>query len=68
MKVRGSSVDGETMEITVDKYFANHHNIELAWSAHVPCLNVGKPKRPNYLPIEVPKSHCFFPSVNTSDF
>ncbi|KAH7672237.1 eukaryotic translation initiation factor 2C protein [Dioscorea alata] len=53
MKVRGSSVDGETMEITVDKYFANHHNIELAWSAHVPCLNVGKPKRPNYLPIEL---------------
>ncbi|KAJ0984406.1 hypothetical protein J5N97_002762 [Dioscorea zingiberensis] len=53
MKARGCGVDGETVEMTVKDYFANHHKIELTWSAHVCCLDVGKPKRAVYLPIEL---------------
>ena len=41
------------VEITVYEYFKQHWHIELKQSAHLPCLNVGKPKRSNYLPIEV---------------
>ncbi|KAL6975662.1 Protein argonaute 16 [Sarracenia purpurea var. burkii] len=45
--------DGEqTLEITVYEYFTKHLNIELICSANMPCLDVGKPKRPNYLPLE----------------
>ncbi|KAL6990565.1 Protein argonaute 16, partial [Sarracenia purpurea var. burkii] len=46
--------DGEqTLEITVYEYFTKHLNIELTSSAYMPCLDVGKPKRPNYLPLEL---------------
>ncbi|KAM7498359.1 hypothetical protein LguiA_022773 [Lonicera macranthoides] len=45
--------DGETIEITVFEYFTKHRNIELTYSAFMPCLDVGKPKRPNYLPLEL---------------
>lgn len=34
-------------------YFREIQKIELTWSAHVPCLDVGKLRRPNYLPVEV---------------
>ena len=44
---------GETVEVTVYEYFTKHRNIELHSSAYMPCLDVGKPKRPNYLPLEV---------------
>ncbi|KAK4492821.1 hypothetical protein RD792_000146 [Penstemon davidsonii] len=56
MKVKtGGSArdDGDTLEITVYEYFAKHRNIELTYSSYMPCLDVGKPKRPNYLPIEL---------------
>lgn len=56
MKVKnGDGLDngGETIEITVYEYFTKHRNIELSNSAYMPCLDVGKPKRPNYLPLEV---------------
>lgn len=56
MKVKnGGSPEngGETIEITVYEYFTKHRNIELSSSAYMPCLDVGKPKRPNYLPLEV---------------
>ncbi|GFQ08316.1 protein argonaute 16 [Phtheirospermum japonicum] len=45
--------DAETMEISVYDYFVKHRNIEIKSSAYMPCLDVGKPKRPNYLPIEL---------------
>ncbi|KAG8387057.1 hypothetical protein BUALT_Bualt03G0213700 [Buddleja alternifolia] len=45
--------DGEPLEITVYDYFVKHRNIELKYSAYMPCLDVGKPKRPNYLPLEL---------------
>ncbi|KAA8526554.1 hypothetical protein F0562_008243 [Nyssa sinensis] len=56
LKVRGSDGahdGGQTTEITVSEYFTNHRNIELTCSAYMPCLDVGKPKRPNYLPLEL---------------
>lgn len=55
MKPRNSNgvVDGQTVEITVSEYFSEYCGIELTYSSYFPCLDVGKPKRPNYLPIEV---------------
>ncbi|KAK4397822.1 protein argonaute 16 [Sesamum angolense] len=49
----GSKDEGETLEITVYDYFVKHRNIDLKYSAYMPCLDVGKPKRPNYLPLEL---------------
>ena len=45
--------DVNTTEITVYDYFVKHRNIELRYSGDLPCINVGKPKRPTYLPVEV---------------
>ncbi|PPD86818.1 hypothetical protein GOBAR_DD16215 [Gossypium barbadense] len=45
--------EAETLEITIYDYFANHRNIQLRYSADLPCINVGKPKRPTYIPIEL---------------
>ncbi|XP_072959526.1 protein argonaute 4B-like [Typha angustifolia] len=42
-----------TVEITVYDYFVKYRNIELRYSAELPCINVGKPKRPTYFPIEL---------------
>lgn len=55
MKVKnGDNNDGEqTVDITVYEYFAEHCGIELTSSAYLPCLDVGKPNRPIYLPLEV---------------
>ncbi|KAF7826276.1 protein argonaute 16 isoform X1 [Senna tora] len=52
MKNDYSSNEGQTVDITVYEYFAKHRGIELT-SAFLPCLDVGKPKRPNYLPMEL---------------
>lgn len=53
MKQKNGDADDETTEITVYDYFVNNRNIELQYSADLPCINVGKPKRPTYIPIEV---------------
>ncbi|OVA13774.1 Argonaute/Dicer protein [Macleaya cordata] len=45
--------DGEPMEVTVYDYFVNYRHIELRYSADMPCINVGKPKRPTYFPLEL---------------
>lgn len=57
MKVKNNdgSNEGQTVEISVYEYFAKHCGIELQYSAYLPCLDVGKPKKPNYLPLEVCK-------------
>lgn len=47
----GSS--SNTVEITVYDYYVKRWGIQLKDSVNFPCLNVGKPKRPTYLPIEV---------------
>ncbi|XP_037497237.1 protein argonaute 4 isoform X1 [Jatropha curcas] len=44
---------GEALELTVYDYFVNHRRIDLRYSADLPCINVGKAKRPTYIPIEL---------------
>lgn len=41
------------MDVTVYDYFMDRWSMKLEKSAHMPCLNVGKPNRPTYLPLEV---------------
>ncbi|XP_042377619.1 protein argonaute 16-like isoform X1 [Zingiber officinale] len=53
MKVRNNDGESQMVEITVYDYFRESHNIELTWSAYAPCLDVGKPTQPNYLPVEL---------------
>ncbi|KAL5716047.1 Protein argonaute 16 [Ranunculus cassubicifolius] len=53
LKRRSEDGTEETINITVYDYFANNRNIQLSNSAYMPCLDVGKPKRPNYLPLEL---------------
>lgn len=55
MKVKNgdSTNEGQTEEITVYEYFTKHCGIELSESAYLPCLIVGRPKKPNYLPLEL---------------
>ncbi|KAI4305845.1 hypothetical protein L6164_029185 [Bauhinia variegata] len=52
LKNKGCGED-DTLEVTVYDYFVNHRNIDLRYSADLPCINVGKPKRPTYFPIEL---------------
>ncbi|WCJ28670.1 Argonaute family protein [Euphorbia peplus] len=54
MKSRGpGSAEDEMIEVTVYDYFVNHRQIELRYSGDFPCINVGKPKRPTYIPLEL---------------
>ncbi|KAL5583098.1 hypothetical protein UlMin_015540 [Ulmus minor] len=43
----------EEVEVTVYDYFVNHRKIALRYSDKLPCINVGKPKRPTYFPVEL---------------
>ncbi|KAK3163451.1 hypothetical protein QOZ80_1AG0003890 [Eleusine coracana subsp. coracana] len=45
--------DPESAEVTVYDYFVKNRGIELKYSGDFPCINVGKPKRPTYFPIEL---------------
>ncbi|XP_057740608.1 protein argonaute 4A-like [Arachis stenosperma] len=51
----GKDSNGEPRmtEITVYNYYKHHKGIELPYSADFPCINVGKPKRPTYFPVEL---------------
>lgn len=53
LKQRNANGESETLEVTVYDYFVNHRHINLRYSADFPCINVGKPKKPTYIPIEV---------------
>ncbi|XP_057474782.1 protein argonaute 4-like [Actinidia eriantha] len=55
LKQRGKDNGGEveTLEVTVYDYFVNYRHIELRYSGDLPCINVGKPKRPTYFPLEL---------------
>ncbi|XP_021802912.1 protein argonaute 4A-like, partial [Prunus avium] len=44
--------DGDGEEITVFDYFAVYKHLPVRESADFPCINVGKPKRPSYFPVE----------------
>ncbi|CAK8574164.1 unnamed protein product [Lathyrus sativus] len=46
--------DGDgTEEITVLDYFVNVRKIDLRYSADLPCINIGRPTRPTYIPIKL---------------
>ncbi|KAK2439910.1 protein argonaute [Trifolium repens] len=51
----GNDVNGqvEITEITVYEYYKHKKNIELHYSIDMPCINVGKPKKPTYFPMEL---------------
>ncbi|KAK4784213.1 hypothetical protein SAY86_018581 [Trapa natans] len=48
-----SVINAQTVDITVSEYFSEYCGIKLTFSSFFPCLDVGKPKRPIYLPIEL---------------
>ncbi|XP_054817018.1 protein argonaute 4A-like [Prosopis cineraria] len=52
---QGREANGEvkSIEITVREYYERHKNIRLLHSANLPCINVGKPKKPTYFPLEL---------------
>ncbi|KAL5142172.1 Protein argonaute 4A [Glycine soja] len=52
LKKKGGDDDTEE-EVTVYDYFVNIRKIDLRYSGDLPCINVGKPKRPTYIPLEV---------------
>ncbi|KAJ8440702.1 hypothetical protein Cgig2_005433 [Carnegiea gigantea] len=43
----------QSVEITVFDYFVNYRHINITFSGDFPCINVGKPKKPTYLPLEL---------------
>ena len=53
MKVRDPNGGEQEQEVTVLDYFRQHYQMEFRYSADFPCIDVGKPNRPNYIPIEV---------------
>ncbi|KAM6576742.1 hypothetical protein CsatB_028579 [Cannabis sativa] len=53
LKQRGGGDDSEPVEMTVYDYFVNQRNINLQYSGDLPCINVGKPKRPTFFPVEL---------------
>lgn len=59
LKVKGGG-DDATEEVTVYDYFVNIRKIELRYSGDLPCINVGKPKRPTYFPLEVDMFNLVF--------
>ena len=61
MKQKNGSSPGEPFEITVYDYYLKR-GTELKESRNLPCLDVGKPKRPVYIPLEVisnPYTCCY---------
>ncbi|KAI3928981.1 hypothetical protein MKW92_038943, partial [Papaver armeniacum] len=51
---KGEDPDTRPAEVTVyDYYVTKYKNTKLHDSANFPCINVGKPKRPIYIPIEL---------------
>ncbi|KAK1389076.1 PAZ domain-containing protein [Heracleum sosnowskyi] len=48
----GAQGEVQPEEITVYEYFRKHRNLHLTTFACFRCLDVGKPGKPNYLPLE----------------
>ncbi|GAA0185092.1 translation initiation factor [Lithospermum erythrorhizon] len=53
LKQRRDGKDEQSIEISVYDYFVHMKKIPLTWSADLPCINTGKPKRPVYVPLEL---------------
>lgn len=43
----------QEVETTVYEYFTHHRRIPLQYSGDFPCINVGKPKHPTFIPLEL---------------
>ncbi|KAM0058620.1 putative post-transcriptional gene silencing PAZ-Argonaute family [Helianthus debilis subsp. tardiflorus] len=67
-KTKDENGEFETMEVTVYDYFVNYRKLDLRYSGDLPCINVGKPKKPIFLPIEfctLVSSQRYTKSLNT---
>ncbi|KAK9077377.1 hypothetical protein SSX86_005714 [Deinandra increscens subsp. villosa] len=53
VKKDNGTYDDQTINITVLDYFTKHLKIEITYSAYIPCIDVGKQKKPIYLPVEL---------------
>ncbi|GKC47471.1 argonaute 16-like protein [Tanacetum coccineum] len=53
VKKDDGTYDDQTVNITVFDYFTKHRNIEVTYSAYIPCIDVGKPDKPIYFPVEL---------------
>ncbi|KAD7478368.1 hypothetical protein E3N88_01504 [Mikania micrantha] len=53
MKQRNGNSPSDPIEITVSEYYAKYRNLEVTQSHDYPCLDVGRPKRPVYIPLEL---------------
>ncbi|KAI3795891.1 hypothetical protein L1987_38551 [Smallanthus sonchifolius] len=52
-KSKDENGEPELLEVTVYDYFVNYRKIDLRYSGDLPCINVGRPKRPTYIPLEL---------------
>ncbi|RZC56424.1 hypothetical protein C5167_015271 [Papaver somniferum] len=61
MKMRDEDCKNEvkTFELTVYDYFTKHRKLELTTSEYMPCIDVGRPKKPNYIPLESQASRAY---------
>ncbi|ESR43662.1 hypothetical protein CICLE_v10013619mg, partial [Citrus x clementina] len=50
--VKDRNGDVKCVDVTVFDYFVNHGRINLCFSGDFPCIDVGKPRKPTYIPIE----------------
>lgn len=51
--VKDRNGDVKCVDVTVFDYFVNQRRINLCFSGDFPCIDVGKPRKPTYIPIEV---------------
>lgn len=51
--VKDRNDDVKCVDVTVFDYFVNHRRINLCFSGDFPWIDVGKPRKPTYIPIEV---------------
>ncbi|GAY33391.1 hypothetical protein CUMW_007060 [Citrus unshiu] len=51
--VKDRNDDVKCVDVTVFDYFVNHRRINLCFSGDFPCIDIGKPRKPTYIPIEL---------------
>ena len=59
---RDSNCRNQTIQTTVYDYFVSTRAISLSYSENLPCINVGKPNRAIFFPVEVILLICFLAS------
>ncbi|XP_059318141.1 protein argonaute 4-like [Lycium ferocissimum] len=53
LKQKSGTGEVQEVELSVYEYFTNHRHIPLQYSGDFPCINVGKPKHPAFIPLEL---------------